>query len=818
MGSSLFEGKNERWYSFRNRNLKRLKMEPGKENNIIAGEPLRYAIQSIGTWVGENILYSPILDMISGLEGENLTFHPFGYDWRLELWDVCPDLHNLLSQFDSSDEIIIVAHSMGGLLTHTYCQWAEQKKILPNIKTVITIGTPWKGAPDSYKALRYGIDKGFFFPSKKTVAEVGRTFPSLYQLLPSREYCYNGHYLKIGGRELTWKDSMDHIKTLSGCNVRNFDSLNMNTHISLNTAWPNSIEHFNIIGFKHGSVGTITIMEDDQDLMTPVDGDGTVPIESAKPSNAFNSTIVYAHATHQGLTNHKPVLEWIQKLIGSGKPSAVEGVYSEYTPRTDWIVQRIACPVDVFIEGEEDKLKNTAEDITRHTIGEVTYLIHNNSEPKPITVIVEPYDSGRTEIETIKIVNNKVKLVNKFPSINADPTQRTIIELSMNNENPETKIKLLEEDEEISVLNGIDVIPPERKITEPPNTQIKVKALGKNFRNHYDSLGVEISFKFKGEEDSKQILETLFRINGGRLYSYSGKPIKLDIFKELVKGRNTIEYFSRDIFDNLESTKKREVFIHPIVPEYKTKIELHPETGIKISLISKYIGVKYEFKYKFGETGEERKYTGSLQIGLSHSKDIFVKAIDDFETESEWRKVDLDFSALADELWDESGYTGGIRGIIANLPQKDEKVIKCLVGKVEKDISEDIPKSAKTLEIIYTDTEYLITLLPTLDVYLDYHSQIISRDQDKTTISFLVYDANDNPVIDLKPTVKYYYLPTKQSDNEVFYPKVTTNKKGVYTFEVNIKNIPSVIQKIKFEFRDVAYRKRPLETRAFKLQ
>ena len=61
------------------------------------------------------------------------------------------------------EEIYIVAHSMGGLLIHTYCQWVKMQKNYAKYKKVITLGTPWQGSPDSFKALKYGVkDKGYF--------------------------------------------------------------------------------------------------------------------------------------------------------------------------------------------------------------------------------------------------------------------------------------------------------------------------------------------------------------------------------------------------------------------------------------------------------------------------------------------------------------------------------------------------------------------------------------------------------------------------------------------------------------------------------
>ncbi|WP_162309033.1 lipase/acyltransferase domain-containing protein [Brevibacillus antibioticus] len=818
MGSSLFEGNIERWFRVKNKHLERLVMVKGKSKNpITPGLPIEYGVNMVGTLFSKNIIYAPIIDMLKNLEGSTVSAHLFGYDWRLNLWDVCPELHDFISLFDPNDEIIIIAHSMGGLLTHTYCQWASGRGVLPRIKQVITLGTPWKGSPDAFSCLMYGMDEGFFFPDKEVIRDIGRTFPSLYQLLPSRDYCLNGSFVSVGGRELTWKDYMDYIKTLQGCDVFDFDLINLNLHNSLKKPWPIGVEHHNIIGYNHGSVGTLTIIGPGEDLMTPTDGDGTVPILAAKPYNEDTSNIVYAHASHQGLTHHRAVLEWIQKLIGTGKASHVDGILGRYTPREDWVVQRIACPVEVFVEGEEETLNSSSQEITRHTIGEVTYLIHNDPHPKDIKVLVEPFDTGRTEIETLQFIQSKVELVNKFPSIKADPTQSTLVELTFNDKHPVTSVKVIDQMHKSHVIQGIDVVPDGTKAL--PETSMRIEAIGKHHQAHYDERGVVLSFKNKSKnEKAPKILETLIKVNDSELISHINQSTVLSIENGFLQyGRNVIEYYSKDIFNNIEKPKKRYIFVEPMTQEFITTLELHPDYGIKLSLSSKYVGIKYDFEYHFSNEDEIFTYRGPIKVP-SGCKQVFIRAKNDFVNDSAWSSVDLELNELMEAVWDEAGYNEGIAGILSRLPQPESNALKVLIGKVEKGKNDEIPKLGKAVEVHYPKVTYIITLMPNLEVYLDYHTQIIRRDQDSTTLSFIIYDSDDNVVKDLKPSVKYTLLPAINPLNEVFYPAVTSNKKGVYSFTVPIKDISNEVNKIKFDFRDVHYRKKPLKSHVFRLQ
>ena len=162
------------------------------------------------------------------------------------------------------------------------------------------------------------------------------------------------------------------------------------------------------------------------------------------PYKTVNSTILYTQASHEGIVKHKPVLKWVKSLLENETADICDGIYEEYDPRTDWVMERIDCPVDVFIEGEEEEINKPSADITRHDIGEATYLIYN--KPKATKIEVEAYADGRTTIETIKVVDGKVKSKTKFPSVDADPARKAIIDVEFQGEDPITKVYISNED------------------------------------------------------------------------------------------------------------------------------------------------------------------------------------------------------------------------------------------------------------------------------------------------------------------------------------------------------------------------------------
>ncbi|MFP3471478.1 hypothetical protein R0J90_15665, partial [Micrococcus sp. SIMBA_144] len=90
-------------------------------------------------------------------------------------------------------EVILVAHSMGGIVAKLFLNQIQDSPLIEKISKLITLGTPWNGAMDSYKTLKYGK----FIPEKKfrgqilndkSSKEISSYFPSIYQLLPSYKY------------------------------------------------------------------------------------------------------------------------------------------------------------------------------------------------------------------------------------------------------------------------------------------------------------------------------------------------------------------------------------------------------------------------------------------------------------------------------------------------------------------------------------------------------------------------------------------------------------------------------------------------------
>lgn len=123
------------------------------------------------------------------------TLFVFAYDWRQDNNLNVAYLEEYLSCirkiYPGLKKVNILAHSMGGLLA--------RKFILNNpgkIDKLITIGTPWVGAPKAVNVMETGAfmeDWVDDFPFvKSTFKKLVEYFPSQYQILPSQYYFYLG--------------------------------------------------------------------------------------------------------------------------------------------------------------------------------------------------------------------------------------------------------------------------------------------------------------------------------------------------------------------------------------------------------------------------------------------------------------------------------------------------------------------------------------------------------------------------------------------------------------------------------------------------
>lgn len=102
-------------------------------------------------------------NLIDRLRQQGFTVYAYGYDWRRDLRVVADrpgddnDLDDFVDQVlaeTGATQVNLVGHSLGGLLARQYV--TANPDHAAKVEQVITLGTPFLGAPQSLKGLRWG--------------------------------------------------------------------------------------------------------------------------------------------------------------------------------------------------------------------------------------------------------------------------------------------------------------------------------------------------------------------------------------------------------------------------------------------------------------------------------------------------------------------------------------------------------------------------------------------------------------------------------------------------------------------------------------
>lgn len=120
----------------------------------------------------------------------------FPYDWRqdnnltaIKLNDYVKCVQDL---YPPGTKVNVIAHSMGGLVVRKYILRALQNNLPHRLGKVITIASPFLGAPESTYQLYTGGDfRGLFSLislSQGSIQFLAPHLPAMHQLLPSRKY------------------------------------------------------------------------------------------------------------------------------------------------------------------------------------------------------------------------------------------------------------------------------------------------------------------------------------------------------------------------------------------------------------------------------------------------------------------------------------------------------------------------------------------------------------------------------------------------------------------------------------------------------
>ncbi|KAL5703048.1 phospholipase A1 [Ranunculus cassubicifolius] len=300
------------------------------------------------------------------------TLFGYGYDFRQSnrIENAMDGLKVKLStayKASGGRKVNIISHSMGGLLVKCFLS-LHHKVFVKYVKKWITIACPFQGAPgyinDSLLTglqFVYGFQSNFFV-SRWAMHQLLVACPSIYEMLPNPNFKW-----KKQPEILVWRKQTEAEEDASVVlesfgptesvflfeealrdNKMNYGGNSLplpfnlailkwacETRQILNKAQlPDGISFYNIFGTSSDTPFDVRYGTEESPVeklpeichimpaYTYVDGDGTVPSESAKADGLPAAARVGVNASHRGLLRDKTVFKYIQQWLGVGNKSS----------------------------------------------------------------------------------------------------------------------------------------------------------------------------------------------------------------------------------------------------------------------------------------------------------------------------------------------------------------------------------------------------------------------------------------------------------------------------------------------------------------
>lgn len=685
----------------------------------------------------------------------------FPYDWRQSLFHHVDNLIEAIEVLAGNEGVTLVSHSMGGLLCKLAILKLDSLKKSNLVKKLITIGTPWLGSPDAYKALTFGepgIFEGFsqFFPiySAEHTRELSRLFPSVYQLLPHETY-FNG----IDGKFLEGdKGELDYLNIIM--NVQQFFNAAFKQDENQPTidVWkkymeplqkemqkplPSHIIHDCLIGY-----GMATLYKVPQKKLRNAfmfkgeavfkNGDGVVPIRSAEPPHHANKFHIIGK--HASLCSMKEVIDFVKwSLSGSGGPlpAGIERNNSVSSTLKGGKIAKIKCPVETTILDSEglyvagvfdpsvpgvSELANN-QLIEYYTIGESKYMFISDAVTSDLTFEINAYETGVADVSIQLMGEDDVTEIAFDPMPVSKETSAklklTLVkdvkesELLVGNKKQEQKVRKVSTQDKSTILEPV----PKISVKFTPATELVKKS---NRRSIYSG---PVQMKIKTDND-KIVDQIFYSINDDNPLRYEGNGAYLD----LPSGTNKIRIIAKDIYKRAIAPVEQEITIDDQAPFSKVNIKLDPE-GIFVHFDPQTYGSRVSTFYRIltdNETDWTEVTKKELLIpeidrlrtekGLVRTLEYFSR--NEFGFEEVPKQITLGLGNIPELMWGEETEKLTPRMIISRILGKDNynesslKVLLISKGYHESNLDQFIPDDVKgvrfvleevTIEVLYSE-------------------------------------------------------------------------------------------------------------------
>ena len=311
----------------------------------------------------------------------------FRYDWRLGCSSAAEQLQQLVQNYSN---IIIVAHSMGGLVASKYLALSKENRL--KTSKVIAIGTPFTGAVKGLHVMETGDFSSFLSltSQKDTIKSLVCNFPSVYELLPTSHYLdgddpyiefvqNNGSTRVLTTSSGAWgymsnrpwgKKSNGFTKPMFNEAKAFHSSLELDEN-GEHVANGLTNEFHMIIGIGQDTPSKIIYNNDKTVKKYEMNnnGDGTVTSASAVFNRGAN-TVLHVRSSHVNLMSNSSVINMVKKII-AGTDSSIPSTininqknsllnFKQQTNEKGWIIGEDNDRTEVIVySGELGKLKNS---------------------------------------------------------------------------------------------------------------------------------------------------------------------------------------------------------------------------------------------------------------------------------------------------------------------------------------------------------------------------------------------------------------------------------------------------------------------------
>lgn len=261
------------------------------------------------------------------------TVVAFPYDFRRSVEHIANDLDRVVRERAQGRRVVLVAHSMGGLVAAWW--WAFMSEGI-DVDQIITLGTPFRGAAKALNVLVNGMRIGPF-PATQAVSDMVRTWDSVFDLLP--------HYQVVDGNtgcRYPYELPSGITSTVAGFSGKALNAYQKNQRLHdalVNKVAESGRNPFTVYYSQgHATLGHASIDTHSDGLVVAKGnpraiperwdgGDGTVSTFSAIPHVLEDDVSRWRRlrGKHQDLVEEAPVFEHVSEYARDRLPAAARG-------------------------------------------------------------------------------------------------------------------------------------------------------------------------------------------------------------------------------------------------------------------------------------------------------------------------------------------------------------------------------------------------------------------------------------------------------------------------------------------------------------